>query len=646
LRNQLIVLLASLTLMTGCVRKPPAANTTNNTTHSATASGSAAGAQFGANPALLFPDPGPFGEATVKNSDGSLREALVARGDIGKPGGALTLSTFGSGPKTFNPWQASDVESGGIALLMFERLLELDAWTGKIYPRLAKSFTVSNDKTEYTFKLRKGLQWSDGKPLTADDVVFTFGTIVAKGYGNQSHRDILSVYNKYPTVTKVDDLTIKFKTAVPFAPFLNGLRSVPIAPKHIFEPVTKKKMTEFAKFWDVNMNPADMVSSGCFILERYVPGQRVELKRNPKYFMVDRNNQPLPYLSEFNIGIVPDQNTQTLKFYGGEIDMLDIRSVRGNEAAIMKTKEKSGNFTMYNLGPDEGTVFLLFNMARRQNPKTKKPYVDPIKQKWFNDRNFRQAVSHALDRNRIINNVLKGVGLPLYTAESPASLYFNSKLEPYGQDLNLSTRLLEKSGFKLRDGVLRDADGHPVEFSLLTNAGNTQRDGTCVTIVNELKKLGMKVNYQPVDFNILVDKLENSLDFDACVMGLSGDRIEPYSGANVWKSDGRLHMFDQRIPDDTGKTTVTDARPWEKRIDELFDKGATTFDTAQRKAIFDEFQQIAYDEMPFIYILSILDLTAVRNTIKNYRPMTYGIFYTPMGSLHNIEEIYIDKASN
>lgn len=646
MRKLLPLLIACVLMSSGCARKAPS-GTTNTPAHenSAAKIGGAAAVQFGANPILMFPDPGPFQETMIKNADGTEAEALIARGDIGKPGGTLMLSTFGSGPKTFNPWAASDAESSGIGLLMFERLVELDAWTGKIYPRLAKSFTVSKDNLEYTVTLRKGLQWSDGKPITADDVVYTFNTIVAKGYGNSSHRDIMSVYDKFPVITKVDDLTVKFKTAVPFAPFLNSLRSVPIAPRHVLEPVTLKKHSEFHKFWDINTNPSELVCSGCFMLDRYVPSQRVELKRNPKYFMVDRENKRLPYLDKFMIAIVPDQNTQVLKFYGGEIDFLDVRSVKGSDAALMKQREATGNFKLYNLGPDESTTFLMLNMARRKDPKKNKYYVDPIKQKWFNSTEFRQAVSHAIDRNRIIDNVLKGVGIPLYTAESPASLFHNANLESYPQDLKLSTQLLEKGGFKLKDGVLHDADGHKVEFTLHTNAGNTQRDGTCVSIINALKQLGIRVNYQPVDFNILIDKLETSLDWDACVMGLTGNKTEPYDGANVWKAAGRLHMFDQRLPDEHGKTTVTDARPWEKRIDELFDQGATTLDFEKRRKIFDEFQAIAYREMPFQYVYSMLALTAMRNTVKNYRPMTYGINYTPMGSLHNIEEIYIDKAS-
>lgn len=601
---------------------------------------------------VQFPNPGPFKTVELKRRNGSVEECLQARGDLGEPGGTLTVSTFGSGPKTFNCWAASDVESDGIGLLMYERLVELDPWTGEYYPRLARKFEVSPDGKQYTFTLRKGLKWSDGKPLNADDVVFTFGKIVKDGYGNSSARDVLSVYGKYPKIEKIDDLTVRFTTAIPFAPFLAGIRSSPIAPKHILEPITRKPVNEFPQFWDINTDASTLVCSGPFILKRYVPGQRVEMERNPNYFMVDKEGRPLPYLDKFIELVVPNQNTQIIKFYAGEVDMLDIRSVPGQYVGLMKQRCKQGNFSMYNLGPDDGTVFLMFNMCRRKNDKGKY-YVDPIKQEWFNSTLFRQAVSHAVDRKRIINNVLKGVGQPLFTSESPTAIYVNKDLKPFEYDIPYSIQLLKQAGFVLKpnekseefpNGRLYDSKDHPVEFSLVTNAGNPGRDGICISIKNSMNMLGMKVNYQPIDFNILVDKTETSLDWEAVVMGLSGDKVEPYNGANVWKSDGRLHMFDQRLPNDKGITTVTDARDWEKRIDECFDKGATVLGFEKRKPYYWEYQKIAYEQQPFIYIDSILDITAVRNTVGNYHPTPLGISYTPMGSMHNIEEIFRTNA--
>src|SRR5262249_52600273 len=155
-------------------------------------------------------------------------------------------------------------------------------------------------------------------------------------------------------------------------PFLNSLTNVPVAPKHIMEPITKKPMAEFHGFWDINADPKSIVCSGRFKLDRYVPGQRVEFARNPNFAMVDSKGRRLPYLDKFVVSIVPDQNTMLLKFYGSELDFLDIRSVRGGDAALMKQRENSGNFSMYNLGPDDGTMFFMFNMCRRKKPETGK----------------------------------------------------------------------------------------------------------------------------------------------------------------------------------------------------------------------------------------------------------------------------------
>lgn len=654
MNKRVVAAVACLTVLVGCRPIRPPHKTTGpggaTSTQTQTAQNTAVspGGEFGIKSTATFADPGPFKTVEVKRANGTIEECLQARGDVGKRGGSLTLSTFGSGAKTFNNWAAGDVESNGFGLLMFERLVELDPWTGKYYPRLAKDFKVSPDGKQIVFTLRKGLQWSDGHPLTVDDVIFTFNTIVKHGYGNSSSRDVLSAYGKFPVVEKIDENTVRFTTAVPFAPLLAGIRSVLIAPKHIVEKATNKPIKQFSEFWDVNVKPEAMVVSGPFKLLRYVPSQRVELVRNPNYFMVDKEGTRLPYLDGFVQAIVPEQNTQLMKFYGNELDILDIRSVRGMDVALLKARQGQGNFSMYNLGPDDSTVFMMYNLCRRKNDKGK-PFVDPIKQKWFNDVRFRQATNHAIDRERIITNVLKGVGARLYTAESPAAIYVNTDLKPIEVDLDYSAKLLKEAGFVLKavdvstqypNGRLYDGDGHPVEFTLMTNAGNAIRDGICISIKDSLGKLGMKVNYQPVDFNMLIDKTGTSLDWEAIVMGLSGDRIEPNSGANVWKSDGRIHMFDQRIPDDKGTTNVTDARDWEKRIDKLFSDGATVIGFEKRKPYYWEYQQIVYDQQPYIYIESALAITAVRNTIGNYRPTPLGINYTPMGSLHNVEEIY------
>jgi peptide/nickel transport system substrate-binding protein len=585
------------------------------------------------------PDPGPY-KLIVQGSPSSPEELWQARGELGKFGGTFSCSSFGTGPKTFNYWDHQDVESAGIGMLMYETLIGIDPWTGKVYPRLGSSIEVGNGGKEYVVTLRKGLKWSDGQPLTADDVIFTYNTIVKGGFGNTSLRDTMTVEGEFPKVEKLDDSRIRFSLSKTFAPFLTRL-GVPIAPKHIVEPITKKGLDAFHSFWDVNCDPRTIVGSGPFIMDRYVPGQRVEFVRNPHYGMVDKQGQRLPYLERFVYTIVPDQNTMLLKFYGNEIDILDVRQVRGSDAALIKQKEPTGNFKLYNLGPDDGQLFLTFNMARRKDPKTGQFYVKQPMQDWFNNEKFRQAMTHAIDRKRILSNVLRGVGAELFTCESNASIFLNRTLKGYPQDLDLAAKLLEEGGFKKKGDNLYDAKGNRVEFTLNTNSGNATRDAVCVMIQNDLKKLGIKVNYAPIDFNILIDKTANSLDWQAIVMGLTGSRLEPYDGANVWKVDGRLHIFDQRLADKKGNTVVTDARPWEVEIGKELEAGATTLDMDKRRLHYGRYQRIVYDENPYIYVYSTLFLTAVKNWIGNYMPTPLGIDSTPRGSLHNLEEIYI-----
>ena len=168
----------------------------------------------------------------------------------------------------------------------------------------------------------------------------------------------------------------------------------------------------------------------------------------------------------------------------------------------------------------------------------------------------------------------------------------------------------------------------------MTNAGNIERESIGVMIKEDLAQLGMKVNFKPIEFNVLVGKLTGSLDWDAVIMGLTGSALEPNNGANVWYSYGSLHMFNIRQGDDA--KNKTNLLPWEKRIDELFAKGATTIDLDERKKIYNEYQEIVYENNPFIYLYTPLNVNAVRTKFKNLDPTALG------GVLHNIEELYIE----
>ncbi len=555
---------------------------------------------------------------------------LQARGDVGKFGGELISSTIGEGPKTFNPFNANDNTSAQLAGIMYDGLFTTDPYDGSIIPKLAKSIDILPDKKTYIVHLRHGIKWSDGKEITADDVVFTYGTIIFGGFGDTATRDSLYIDGKLPNVEKIDKYTVKFTTPKPFAPFLRML-ATPIAPKHTFKMATDKGKNYFRSYLSTNAKPKDFVTSGAFKMVEYVPAQRVIYKRNPNYYMIDKKGQKLPYLDKYVILIVGDLNNDTLKFEGLETDIVNLQ---GSMVARYRELEKHSDFTLYNLGPTTNTTFLVFNMNTRKN-KEGKYYVNPIKQKWFNDPNFRSAVDWAIDRENLVLNVLSGVGEPLYTAESISSIFLNEEIaKGHNQDINYAKELLAKSGFYLKDTKLYDKYNNRVEFELLTNAGNTQREATGVSIKEDLQKLGMKVNFKPVEFNSLVSRLSNTYDWDAILIALTGNPLEPHSGHNVWTSDGALHLFNQRSDEDLKSSDTI--LPFEKELDRIFNQASLELDYNKRKLLYNEYQQIVAKENPVIYLYSPANIVAIRKKFKNIYPTELG------GTLHNIEEVYID----
>lgn len=618
---------------TGCVKAPTqhGPSTTGGTTPPTTTAAPTSLATP-VNP----PAAPPYGEVEVGGVE--MRQGRYPQGEFG---GTLVQSIIASDPKTFNAWASNDSTSSKLAGLMWGGLLGTDPFTGDIITDMAKSYEVKPDHVTYITHLRKGLKWSDGKPITAEDVAFTFNTLVAGGYGNASLKDVVSVDGQPPKVTVIDELTNQFVTAKPFAPFLRTAGSIPIAPKHIVEPIIKGKdgRAKFQQLWSPSgIDPKNIVTSGPFRLDRFTPSQRVEFVRADNYYVADTKGKQLPYLDRLVYLFVPDVNTNLLKFKAGEID---ISQVRNKDAVELQKEADKNNFKLYNLGQDSGSTFLMFNLNRRTN-KDGKPYVKAYKSSWFNDPNFRQAINHAINRQLMVDGYLRGIGVPTFTSEVKSSPFYNNALQAITPDLDYSMNLLKKSGFVKKGDALYDKSGNRVEFDMLAGAGGTFMPAVAGYITTDLKKLGIKANFQEVEFNSLINKVSSSKDWEACLFGLTGDPMEPNNGSNVYKSDGRLHLFDIREQNADGKTVVTDARDWEKQIDDLFNKGAIEFDNAKRKEIYGQAQKIMYDQVPFIYLCSPMDIIATRNTLRNYVPTQMSVSQQTYG-LHNLDEIYKGK---
>jgi len=551
---------------------------------------------------------------------------LQSQAPIGIYGGELVLSTIGEGPKTFNPCNTKDATSSSMAGLMYDGLLTTEPRTGEVVPMLAKSFEI--DGNDYIIHLRKGIKWSDGKKITADDVMYTYEEVVFKGLGNPSTMDAMMVDGKLPEVSKIDDYTVKFSVSKPFAPFLRQL-SYPIVPKHYFKPYSDKGASVFNTLLNPNTNPETIVSNGAFRLKEYVAAQRVVFVKNNNYYKINLQNKRLPYIDKLVYLIVGDTNNEILKFEAKETDIL---SLKGDNVARYKQKENTSDYSVYNLGADTGTLFLVINLNNRTD-KNGKPFVNTKKQYWFSNRNFRSAIDWAIDRDGIVQNIAFGVAEPLFTAESLNSIYLNKSIQGHKKNKSMAQTRLKEGGFELKNGILYDDKGNKVEFDIYTNAGNLEREAIGVMIKQDLEELGMKVNFKPVEFNSLVNKLTNTYDWDMAIMGLTGSPLEPHDGKNVWTSAGSLHMFNMR----PAGYKKDDRLSWEKELDDIFNEASLKLSFSERKPLYDRYQEIVYNEKPLIYLYSPTRITAIRKKLKN-------IFPTPLsGLLYNLEEIYIGK---
>ena len=436
------------------------------------------------------------------------------------------------------------------------------------------------------------------------------------------------VEGKLPKLYRIDDYTVKFVTPKPFAPFLRQL-TYPIVPKHYFKPYSDKGDSAFNAFLSPNTSPKEIVSSGAFKLKEYVAAQRVVFERNPNYYKINLKNEKLPYLDKIVYLIVGDTNNEILKFEAKETDVLGLR---GSNVARYKLREPQSDYKIYNLGADTGTLFLVINLNNRKNSEGKWN-VAPHKQYWFRNKDFRTAIDWAIDRKGMVQNIAQGVAEPLYTAESLNSIYLNKHIKGHPQDTEKAKEILVRAGFVLKDGILYDERNKRVEFDLYTNAGALERESIGVMIKQDLEDLGMKVNFKPVEFNSLVNKLSNTNDWDMAIMGLTGSPLEPHDGKNVWMSKGPLHLFNQRPQN----YRYDDRFEWEKELDTLFEKGALKFSYAERKPIYDRFQEIIYEEKPIIYLYSSTRISAIRSKFKNIFPTSLS------GLVYNLDEIYIDN---
>ena len=501
-------------------------------------------------------------------------------------------------------------------------------------PGLAESWSVAEDQVTWTFKLRAGVRWSDGQPLTADDVLFTWNDIIYRPelVSPEFDRIVTELFRPHGTnfaITKMDGVTVKVVTPEVYAPFLEYFGGVLILPQHSLEAAVRSR--NLGPALSSHAPPTRIVGSGPFQVKQVVPEKFTLLERNPEYWVTDKTGRRLPYFEDVRFTVGGGAGTEELLFLNGKSDLCE--QPRQELYEQFRAGSATNKFLIHDLGAGIEQDFAWFNQNTGTN-SAGKPFVSPDLLKWFANKKFRQALSGAVDREAIAHDVYRDRAKPTYNFIPSENKRWNNTNAPrYAFDLARARASLAEIGLDRTNsaGFLSGADGSAVEFKLFCNLGNPARLHTSERIVQDWKRLGLNVALEPLDFRELVRRISETFDYDCAIMGLSGGGIDPASQLHVLKSSADLHQWFpfQKSP----------ATSWEGRIDHLMDQQMRTLDFAQRKKMFNEIQMILAEEAPMIQTISQVHYSTARSSLANLRPAVM----VPYHLTWNIEELYFKK---
>ncbi len=539
---------------------------------------------------------------------------------VGRYGGTLVVAQR-SEPKTLNPVTAADAPSREVIGRLTADLIHINRASQQTEPALAKSWSMSKDGQVFTVKLRHGLHFSDGQPFDADDVVFSFQVYLDEKV-HSSQRDLLVVGGKPIEVQKIDQYTVRFTLAQPYAAAERIFDSLAMMPRHLLEKPYKDG--QFAQAWTLTTPPAQIAGMGPFRVKEYVPGQKIVIERNPYYWKADQSQHRLPYLDELVFLFVGNEDAQVIRFQAGETDIISRLSAE-NYALLSKDAASRGN-EFFDLGPSLEYDFLVFNL----NDLKKDTDNIAAKQAWFQDLKFRQAVSSAIDRDSIVKLVYAGHGAALWGNVSPSNkLWVDQTLPHPPRSLDRARELLKSAGFSWRtDGALLDRQGKVVEFSIITSTSNAQRTKMATLIQDDLSKLGMNVHVVPLEFRAVLDRVFQTYDYEAAIMALGGGDADPNPEMNVWLSGGGTHLWH------LGESKP--ATEWEAQIDQYMQKQMVQLKYKERKHLYDQVQEAVAANVPFVFLATPDILIGAKKGVGNFQPAILD-----PNTLWNVEQLYL-----
>ena len=496
-------------------------------------------------------------------------------------GGSLTNAMVGE-PSNLIAMIAGDSASSAIAGKLFNALIKYDEKLNHA-PELAESWVVSNDQKTITFTLKDNIFWADGKPLTSDDVLFTWQLVTDP----KTRTPYASDYLLVKKATAPDKRTFKVTYGETYAPAIDTWASLHILPKHILKNEDINN-TFFSR------NPT---GSSYYQLDEWISGQQVSLVAN------DKSSQGLPYIKTLISRIIPDTSSQFLELTADNLDYMSINPIQ-YQRVFPARKDMLDKINLYKeLG--NGYTYLGFNLKKAP----------------FNDVNVRRAINFAIDKDEVIKGVLLGLGEPISSPYKPGTRWNNPNLKPYAYDPGKAIDLLNKAGYtKNKDGFL-EKNGKALAFEILTNQ-NKQREMTAVLVQRRLKEIGIDVSIRVIEWASFINRFIKTGDFNAVVLGWSLS-LDP-DQFNIWHSSqqgpGQFNFIGYENDE----------------VDRLLENGRKELNPDKREFIYHKFSDYLLNDSPIVYLYAGYGLSAVNKRVQGIKKPS-----PPAGIYHNSHDWFV-----
>jgi len=503
------------------------------------------------------------------------QDGPVADGDM------LVESSIGDA-KTLCPPLVSESAGGDIIGLVFNGLLRYNEKL-ELEGALAEKWTVSPDGKVITYHLRPGVKFHDGVPLTADDVVFTYQVYTDPKVNTPYGAD----YQYIQSVNALDPLTVRVTYRQAYAPALTNTFSS-ILPKHILAGKDLNKD-------DFNRHP---IGTGPYKFVEWKTDQKIVLEANPDYW------EGKPHIKRFVMRIIPDQSAGFLSLLKGETDAIGAwttgtitpeqyaRQTQDAKFTGRFNKHQTDQFAYYFIGWNEA------------NPLFKDPKV-------------RKAMTLAIDRTAIIQNVVYGLAKPCTGPFVPDSWASDPSVKPLPYDPAAAKKLLAQAGWKDVDGSgvltkdLGDGKRTPFKFKLYTNQGNVSRERIATIVQQQLKEIGVQVEPVIMEWTALLSQFIDKRKYDAMVMG--------------WQFGPEPDCYLSWHSSQTGEHQYNQVGYKNAEVDRLLVEGRTTLNQAKRQAIYRRIHRILHEEQPCTFLYVPYSLSAVHKRFKGLEVTQYGV---------------------